>query len=63
MKGINELRKLRKFYPELWARLLDWQGKTRRKFIPNASVFELEERFAKEDRIEKLKAEIEIPLF
>ena len=63
LKGINELRKLRKFYPDLWDKLKDWQTKTTRKFTPNASVFDLEERFAKEDRIEKLKAEIEIPLF
>lgn len=63
LKGINELRKLRKFYPDLWDKLKDWQTKTSRKFTPNASVFELEERFAKEDRIAKWKEENEIPLF
>lgn len=63
MKGINELRKLRKFHPDLWDKLKDWQTKTIRKFTPNASVFELEERFAKEDRIAQWKEENEIPLF
>ena len=63
LKGINELRKLRKFHPDLWDKLKDWQTKTIRKFTPNASVFELEERFAKEDRIAQWKEENEIPLF
>ena len=62
-QGINELRNLRRYYPNLWNKLKEWQTKTRRKFTPKASVFELEARFAKEDRIEQLKAEIEIPLF
>lgn len=63
LQGIGELRKLRKHFPELWGKLLYWDEQTRTDFKIGCSVKELEERFAREDRIEKLKAEIEIPLF
>lgn len=49
LQGLDELRNLRKFYPDLWERLKEMQRKTFNKFRPDASVFDLEERFAKED--------------
>jgi hypothetical protein len=63
LQRIGELKKLRKYFPKLWEKLqyLDMQART--DFMIGYSIKELEERFAKEDRIEKLKAEIEIPLF
>lgn len=54
---IDELRKLRKHHPELWARLMDLDQRARAQFGPgplgqfkkNWSVDRLEERFATED--------------
>ena len=63
MQRIGELKKLRKYFPELWEKLQYLDEQTRTDFKIGYSVKELEERFAREDRIEKLKAEIEIPLF
>lgn len=54
LQGLGELRKLRRFYPELWQRMLEmdsWlpeEGKGRR-FNHAPSVAALEERFAAED--------------
>lgn len=49
LKRIDEIRKLRKHFPELWAKLREWQSKTWRNFRPDYSVEELEEKFRKED--------------
>lgn len=54
---IDELRKLRKHHPELWAKLIEMDRRAREQFGPgplgqfkkNWSVDRLEERFAKED--------------
>lgn len=54
---IDELRKLRRHHPELWAKLLDLDRRARAQFGPgplgqfkkNWSVDRLEERFATED--------------
>lgn len=62
-KQIGELKKLRKYFPELWEKLQYLDTQTRTDFRNGYSIKELEERFAVEDRIEKVKAEIEIPLF
>ena len=57
LQRIDELRKLRRHHPELWARLLDMDNRARAMFGPgplgqfkqNWSVARLEERFARED--------------
>ena len=54
LKSLNELRQLRRNFPDLWATLLNWQHKTWRKFRADYSVDELEEKFAKEDEYEKM---------
>ena len=54
---IDELRKLRKYHPELWARLMEMDNRARAQFGPGPvgqfkkswSVERLEARFAKED--------------
>lgn len=52
LKGLDELRQLRKHYPELWAQLQEWQGQTWRSFRSDYTVDELEARFAKEDAVQ-----------
>jgi len=57
LQRIEELRKLRHYHPELWARLRDLDARARKQFGPcplgqfkrNWSVEGLEERFARED--------------
>jgi len=49
LKNLDELRKLRKHFPDLWEKLLDWQSKTWRKFKADYSVQELEIRFQLEE--------------
>ena len=57
LQRIGELRKLRHYHPELWARLLDMDNRARAQFGPgtlgqfkqNWSVERLEERFAREE--------------
>lgn len=49
LKNLDELRKLRSNYPDLWAKLLYWQTVTWRKFRPDFSVQELEIRFRLEE--------------
>lgn len=57
LQRIDELRKLRKYHPELWARLLDMDNRARAlfglgplgQFKKNWSVERLEARFAAED--------------
>jgi len=49
LQSLPELRVLRKFYPDLWATLREWDEKTWRKFRRDFSVEELDARFAYED--------------
>lgn len=49
LQPLSELRVLRKEFPELWAKLLDWQTQTWRTFKPDYSVQELEIRFQFEE--------------
>jgi 3'-phosphoadenosine 5'-phosphosulfate sulfotransferase (PAPS reductase)/FAD synthetase len=51
LSQMDELRKLRKHFPELWKRLLDWQSQTWDWFKPNWTVDKLEIRFAYEDEL------------
>lgn len=51
LKSLDELRKLRHNFPELWETLRGWQGRTWRKFRSDYSVEDLERRFAKEDEL------------
>lgn len=46
---MEELRNLRKFYPELWNELNEMDKQTWRKFRSDYSVEELEKRFQLED--------------
>ena len=49
-QGLEQLRKLRKHYPQLWERLLYLDFHSPVSFKPNGiSVFDLEHRFAIED--------------
>ena len=45
LQPLSELRQLYKHYPELWAKLKDWDSRTWRKFRADYSVNELETRF------------------
>ena len=49
LQPLQELRILRKRFPELWEKLLDWQIKTWRKFKEDFTVQELELRFQLEE--------------
>lgn len=49
LQPLQELRILRKRFPELWEKLLDWQIKTWRKFKEDFTVQELELRFRLEE--------------
>ena len=50
-QGIRELRNLRKFFPGLWARLLDMQTESWNAFkMDGTTVFDFDKRFAEEDR-------------
>ena len=49
LQNLNSLRTLRHNFPDLWAKLLEWQTRTWRKFRADYSVQELEDKFAKED--------------
>jgi len=48
---LDELRNLRRYFPHLWRRLMDMQKRSWNKFKPNASVFDLEDRFRREDAL------------
>lgn len=50
LQSLNDLRNLRKFYPEFWERLKGMQRKTWNNFRKGISVFDLEERFKREDK-------------
>lgn len=49
LQGLDELRNLRRYFPNLWSKLLYWQLQTWRKFRSDFSVQELEIRFALEE--------------
>jgi 3'-phosphoadenosine 5'-phosphosulfate sulfotransferase (PAPS reductase)/FAD synthetase len=55
LKNLNELRKLRKHFPGLWATLKEWDAKTWRKFRADYSVDELDARFAREEDAKKMQ--------
>lgn len=49
LQGFEDLRKLRKHFPELWKELHDMDARTWRKFKSEYSVADLEKRFKFED--------------
>ena len=49
LQSFDELRKLRKHFPELWAKLGEWDEKTWRTFLKKYSVKQLDIRFAFEE--------------
>lgn len=49
LQPLEELRHLRKHYPDLWEELHDMDRRSRNKFRPDYSVADLEKRFALED--------------
>lgn len=51
LQPIDELRKLRKHFPDLWNKLMWWQTQTWSKFMHKTKVKKLEVRFAYEDEI------------
>lgn len=50
LQSLPELRKLHKYYPDLWAKLKDWDKRTWRNFRADFSVEELEVRFSLEEQ-------------
>lgn len=60
LQPLYELRQLRKYYPDKWNTLLQWQSKTYRKFRADLSVEELEKRFAYEDYFDALFVKLPI---
>ena len=58
LQSLDELRKLRKHFPELWEKLRDWDSSTWRTFLKHYSVEQLETRFAFEE--ERLAAGLPI---
>lgn len=48
-KNLSELRKMRKYLPKYWQDLLGLQSRIDIPFKDNASLFDLDERFAQED--------------
>lgn len=54
LQSYDELRKLRKHFPELWEQLRRWDKQTWRTFLKYYSVEQLETRFAfEEERLEQ----------
>ena len=51
LQSLDELRKLRKHFPDLWAKLLDMEHQTWRTFRADYSVDELEIRFSFEEEL------------
>lgn len=51
LQGLDELYNLRKFFPELWAELLDMDSRTWRKFRFDYSVKELDVMFSLQDEL------------
>jgi len=49
LQSFDELRKLRKHFPELWAKLGEWDEKTWRTYLKKYSVKQLDIRFAFEE--------------
>ena len=49
LQPLEELRKLRKHFPDLWEELKDMDNRTWRRFKPDYSVEDLEKRFAFEE--------------
>lgn len=49
LQSLDELRKLYHHFPELWAKLKDWDSRTWRKFRADFNVEQLEKRFDFED--------------
>ena len=58
LQSLEELRNLRKHFPDLWAKLLDMEHRTWRTFRADYSVDQLEIRFAFEE--ERLAAGLPI---
>lgn len=50
LQPLNELRNLRKNYPELWDKLLKMDGMVMYHFKPDCRLSDLERRFSMEDR-------------
>ncbi|MEH2952674.1 phosphoadenosine phosphosulfate reductase family protein [Candidatus Merdisoma sp. JLR.KK011] len=56
LQGLEELRTLRREFPELWEQLLEWEAQTWRNFRKDFSVEELEIRFRfEEERVREGK--------
>ena len=47
---LGEFRRLRREHPALWKRLLELDNEAHRRFMPEASVHDLERRFELEER-------------
>ena len=51
LQSYDELRKLRRYFPDLWQKLRSWDEQTWRTYLKNYSVEKLEKRFAFEDEL------------
>lgn len=54
LQSMAELRNLRRYYPDMWARLMDMDDRSRNTFKGDKSVRDLDARFREEDRQFKL---------
>ena len=63
LQSFDELRKLRRHFPELWERLRYMDKNTWRNFLKNYSVEQLEVRFAFEDELTKKCLPIKVKAF
>jgi hypothetical protein len=55
---MDNLRALRHNFPNLWAKLLEWQHKSWRAFKSDYSVDELEAKFSAEDEMERMQVKL-----
>jgi len=62
LQRLSELRKLRNHFPDLWAKMLDWDSRQPKPYLgfrEYTTVWDLDRRFAEEDRQMDLFPEME----
>lgn len=55
LQKLHNIRTLRKYFPELWSQVLEWQSRTESSFRLDFNAFELDTRFWYEDKYLKTK--------
>ena len=59
LQSLDECRKLRKHFPDMWEKLREWDRQTWNNFREDYTVEELEKRFAIEDEVEKMQMRLD----